>query len=181
MVKRSKQKKETLTKKIRENPWILSTFVLGALCLILITGILSSGTSGVNTIPSDAAAKKLVEFLNRNAPSEVTLESVSSESGLYKVNVKFRGNTIPVYMTQDGTYFIQSVIPISDSSGESRTTDSSQETEIRRVEVSVDDDPVKGSEDAPVTIIEFSDFQCPFCARFYSQTLPQIEETYIKT
>ncbi|MFH1587183.1 MAG: DsbA family protein [Candidatus Diapherotrites archaeon] len=51
----------------------------------------------------------------------------------------------------------------------------------QKIEVSVDDDPVKGSEDAPVTIIEFSDFECPFCARFYSQTLSQIEKNYIDT
>lgn len=50
-----------------------------------------------------------------------------------------------------------------------------------KVKVSADDDPVMGSEDAAITIIEFSDFQCPFCARFFEQTLPQIEEKYIKT
>lgn len=50
-----------------------------------------------------------------------------------------------------------------------------------RVQVSADDDPVKGSKNAPVTIIEFSDFQCPYCARFFTQTLPLIEENYIKT
>jgi protein-disulfide isomerase len=44
-----------------------------------------------------------------------------------------------------------------------------------------DDDAFKGSEDAPVTIVEFSDFECPFCARFYKQTLGKIEEEYIKT
>ena len=48
-------------------------------------------------------------------------------------------------------------------------------------QVSVDDDPVKGDPDAPVTVVEFSDFQCPFCARFYTQTLPALEENYIDT
>ena len=44
-----------------------------------------------------------------------------------------------------------------------------------------DDDPFKGDENAPVTIVEWSDFECPFCSRFYSQTLSQIEEKYINT
>ncbi len=48
-------------------------------------------------------------------------------------------------------------------------------------DVSADDDPVKGDPKAPVTIIEFSDFQCPYCARFFEETLPQIDEQYIKT
>jgi protein-disulfide isomerase len=46
------------------------------------------------------------------------------------------------------------------------------------VNVSVDDDPSIGPADAPVTIIEFSDFQCPYCARFQSDTLPQILSNY---
>lgn len=57
----------------------------------------------------------------------------------------------------------------------------SEQKQPSRTQVSADNDPVKGSKDAPVTIVEFSDFQCPFCTRFYQQTLPQIEEKYIKT
>ncbi len=49
------------------------------------------------------------------------------------------------------------------------------------VSASVDDDAVLGSEDAPVTMIEFSDFQCPFCRKFWTETLPSIESEYIDT
>ena len=45
--------------------------------------------------------------------------------------------------------------------------------------ISLDDDPIRGDPDAPITIIEFSDFQCPFCARFHVQTLPSLLEEYI--
>ncbi len=50
-----------------------------------------------------------------------------------------------------------------------------------RVDISTDDDPSVGDPNAPVTIIEFSDFECPFCSRFYAQSLPQIEQNYIST
>ena len=38
-----------------------------------------------------------------------------------------------------------------------------------------------GDANAKVTIIEFSDLQCPFCERFYTQTLPSIKTDYIDT
>ena len=38
--------------------------------------------------------------------------------------------------------------------------------------------PPLGPANAKVTIIEFSDFQCPYCARFQAQTLPQILQNY---
>jgi protein-disulfide isomerase len=41
--------------------------------------------------------------------------------------------------------------------------------------------PVKGDNNAKVTVVEFSDFECPFCARFYADTLPQLTTEYIDT
>ncbi|MFW5691273.1 MAG: DsbA family protein [Chloroflexota bacterium] len=42
----------------------------------------------------------------------------------------------------------------------------------------IDDDPSRGPEDAPVVIVEFSDFLCSFCGRHYQQTLTPLLENY---
>ena len=47
--------------------------------------------------------------------------------------------------------------------------------------VSIDDDPMMGNRNAQLTLIEFSDYHCPFCRRFFTQTLPKIKSNYIDT
>jgi len=54
--------------------------------------------------------------------------------------------------------------------------DVSYKLEPPRVEVAADG-PAKGPADAPITIVEFSDFQCPFCSRV-TPTLEQVTENY---
>jgi len=51
-----------------------------------------------------------------------------------------------------------------------------------KVEVTITDtDPSLGDKDAPVTIMAFEDFECPFCARFSQQTLPLIIDRHVKS
>lgn len=45
--------------------------------------------------------------------------------------------------------------------------------------VSIDDDPVMGNKNAPLTIIEFSDYECPFCKRSFNDVIPNLKKDYI--
>jgi len=49
------------------------------------------------------------------------------------------------------------------------------------MEMSVTNAYAKGGAGARLVLVEFSDFQCPFCARHAKQTLPQIEREYVQT
>ena len=50
-----------------------------------------------------------------------------------------------------------------------------------RAKASTSNRPVLGADDAPVTLVEFTDYQCPYCSRFFTATLPGIKEKYIDT
>ncbi|MFH1290698.1 MAG: DsbA family protein [Nanoarchaeota archaeon] len=103
---------------IRKNSlWKYSTFVLGALVIVLVIALLNSNSGGVT--------------------GNVVADSSAPSPG-----------------------------PSAQPSG---------------VSANVDDDAVLGNPDAPITIVEFSDYQCSFCARFWSQTLPSLKAEYINT
>ena len=51
-----------------------------------------------------------------------------------------------------------------------------------KVDVKVtDQDPFLGDPNAKLTVVEFSDFQCPFCGRFFKDVGPQLKKDYIDT
>ncbi len=47
-----------------------------------------------------------------------------------------------------------------------------------RMDVSVDDDPSIGPDNAPITVIEFSDFNCPYCRQFNQVTFKALMDAY---
>ena len=42
-------------------------------------------------------------------------------------------------------------------------------------------DMILGSEDAPITMIEYASFTCPHCAAFHTNVFPQLKANYIDT
>jgi protein-disulfide isomerase len=93
---------------------------------------------------------------------------------LYRFDIEVtQGNEVldvtPVYVTRDGEILVIQLVNMSQPI---------HKPEPQRVKVSEDDDPAIGPSDAPVVIIEFSDYQCPFCRKFREETLDKILETY---
>jgi protein-disulfide isomerase len=51
-----------------------------------------------------------------------------------------------------------------------------QPTPVIKAEVNIKGEPCTGDKDADILIVEFTDYQCPFCERAYSQTYPEIKK-----
>jgi protein-disulfide isomerase len=47
--------------------------------------------------------------------------------------------------------------------------------------ISIDGEPTKGDKNAKLTLVEFSEYQCPFCGRHVRDTFPNIDKDYIQT
>jgi len=175
--------KDSLTEKFRENPWVLSTLVLGVVTLILLVGGFGGITGGTITggvVSEGEAGDAMINFANAQGAGAELVE-VNDDGDFYEVILSINGQEMPVYVTKDGKYFTQALIPLDEAATPPIDRPTTTPPTGAPVDVSVDDDAVKGDLDAPVTIIEFSDYECPFCGRHYRDTLPQIISEYVDT
>src|SRR3989344_7763193 len=69
----------------------------------------------------------------------------------------------------------------NNNAGDTNTPPPSDPQQPTNGKASLDGDPVLGDANAPVTMIEFSDYECPFCKRHFQDTFPQIKSEYIDT
>lgn len=103
------RKKINVTEHIRNNPWIVSTFVLGLFVVILVAGSFSTEISG-STVSEDKAADILLSFASQQGV-EFDSVNIMKESGLYRVDSE--GGEIIAYLTLDGKYLINGLLPLS--------------------------------------------------------------------
>lgn len=122
---------------------------------------------------------KLVEKLKKKA-GKVTEKEAQAFYDAQKA--KFRNqpfDKIKVKLISDLTNQKQQGAVNDYIDGLRKKTKITYKMERPRTAVSIDDDPGKGNKDAPIVLIEFSDFQCPFCKRV-RPTIAQVLSTYGK-
>lgn len=70
---------------------------------------------------------------------------------------------------------------MSASRGSTRTVTVSREVVPPSAPQPIDGAATKGDRSAPVAMIMYSDFQCPYCGHFARETLPRLEQQYIRS
>jgi protein-disulfide isomerase len=175
-IKETKDEKE-LNKKKNGFTIVLVLMVLVLLVInIMHVGCpVSAGTTG--SVTANAAAAKAMNVIKNNlltSSDTISLNGVTSANGLYQVNIMLNGVARNVYVSNDGTYLFTSFIDLNNPPAAQVPTPTT-------LDISPGDAPTEGNLSAKVTIVELSDFQCPYCGKFYTDTYSQIKKDYIDT
>ena len=123
---------EGFISKSKKNPWILSTliFAILALGLVLMNPNISGRITG-NVISANNAAQNLLGFYLNNGAEGLSVDSVETESGLYKINFLFQGQVVPIYMTRDGK-LAGSLSPLMLSTQTNTQTNTNDNTNVQQ-------------------------------------------------
>lgn len=94
-----------LTEKVRKNPWMISTIVLGIIALVLVVFIMPNSTLTGNAISEKDASDKIMTYVNSIASSPVEFVSSKDLGNFYEVQVLYQNQTLPLYISKDGKYW----------------------------------------------------------------------------
>ena len=160
------------------------------LALVPLAGIAcaqEAETSDTNVDNSEARKERILANLKEAIPQlaqvPVTVGPLEATEfdGLQQGQLQIQGRNQPFLISADDTkLWLIAGEPIDASrSAEDIAAAQAEEAQERQAKLAeaAAGEPLRGGENAPVTIVEFSDFQCPFCSRG-AQTVEQILDKY---
>lgn len=135
----------------------------------------------------DARKERILANLEHQIPQLAQVEASIGDieptdiEGLEEGTLVVNDQPRPFLITTDDTrlwLLAGDPVDVSRDAEEIRTEQAREESERQETLAQViEGEPVRGNPDAPVTIIEYSDFQCPYCARGY-ETMEEVLEKY---
>ena len=158
--------------------------ISGILFVLLMISFFYTG-GAANSISKEEASVKAISYINNNlleAGTRATVKNVEQTNNLYNIKMDIDGKEFDSYISMDGKLLFPSAVnlDVQNEPAQSTPTEPGGTDTVDMVSL-MDDDAIEGDPDAPVTIIEWSDYECPYCGRFYSQTYGQILKNYIET
>jgi len=105
-------KTSTLTGKMKQNPWVFSTLVLGIIALILLIGDFSGGGITGSVVSGDDAGNSILKIAQASDPA-ATISEVKETSGLYEIVLVINGREVSVFVTKDGENLVSGLTPLS--------------------------------------------------------------------
>ena len=88
----------------------------------------------------------------------------------------FGGGLATGYFTWGSQPAALAAAPAKAAAGSAVTLDT--QTPVKRVNVPTEGSPSFGPANAVITIVEFSDFQCPYCHKWFAETWPLLQQAY---
>lgn len=140
----------------------------------IVWAALAALMAGSTVAAATADTTKLVEYYRRkanvpaNTPVSVEMLDASPIEGIQRGHLVVGGRKVEFVVSTDGRYAIFGEL-------EDLTVDPFKAVMER---IDLEGRPFKGAADAKVTIIEYSDFQCPFCVRGYHTIEDQVLKEY---
>ncbi|HII72314.1 TPA: DsbA family protein [Candidatus Woesearchaeota archaeon] len=172
----------------KSNVWMFAAiFIAGALLMSLFfhfkPAFTDCSSKSTNPVSLDVASKNALAVIKNSLVPEgtaVNLLNSSEKNGVYNLQIGIDEESVEVYVSPDGKLMFTGSIDLDnppDISGAGASASAAEP--IDDPDVLLDDDEIKGDPDAPVTIVEFSDFECPYCGMFYQQAYQQILSEYV--